>query len=175
MKEELEENIEKIRERIEETKKWFEERVKEVEERVKKLEESNKLFDERVKKLEESNELFGERVKKLEENIEETNNSLAEMIRERNTPLLNRLDNIDKPCLTDYNSNEFLEELEIDDKIIGNINKDNVRCTICLNNYMIHDKISYLSCLHFFHNGCIKEWLKISNKCPLCKNIMNQS
>ena len=62
--------------------------------------------------------------------------------------------------------NEFLEEIAITKKSI--INLGNEKCMICLINYSINDKISYLPCFHFFHYSCIKNWIKIKNKCPLC-------
>ena len=147
------------------------------------IEQSNKRLEEMIeqsnKRLEEMIERYN---KRLDEMIERNNKRFEENKRqleeirediERNSNLIDRLNNIDKSSLNEVNSNE-IEELEIDDKMIENIliNKD--KCIICLNNYIIHDKISYLSCLHLFHSRCIKEWLKISNKCPLCKNRVNQ-
>ena len=70
----------------------------------------------------------------------------------------------------DDNSNKLIEELEIDEKLIKNNEIENNKCIICLNNYEIHDKISYLSCSHLFHSSCIKQWIKRANKCPICKN-----
>ena len=64
------------------------------------------------------------------------------------------------------NSNILDGEFEIEEKLIKNNESENNQRIICLNNYEIHDKICYLSCLHLFHSSCIKEWLKRSNKCP---------
>ena len=65
----------------------------------------------------------------------------------------------------------FLEESQInDDKFIQN-EKNN--CAICLEDYKLGDKISYLPCFHFYHYKCIKKWLKCSTKCPLCKKEVN--
>ena len=62
-----------------------------------------------------------------------------------------------------------LEEITINDEIIKN-EKENI-CLICLDNYSISEKISYLPCFHYFHSSCIKNWLKIKCRCPLCNNI----
>ena len=49
-------------------------------------------------------------------------------------------------------------------------NNNDKKCLICLENYCITDKICYLSCLHFFHSSCIKSWIKLKNRCPLCNH-----
>ena len=60
----------------------------------------------------------------------------------------------------------------------------NESCTICLNKFkednnsniikeMLQNeegKTSILDCGHKFHEKCIFEWLKINNKCPVCRN-----
>ena len=142
----LSEESEKMKKMLEENRKMLRINKKMLEENHKKLEENRKLLEENQKRSEENKKLLEELVKLLND--------------------------IDKP---NNNSNEILEEIEIDEKIANNINIENNKCIICLNNYMIHDKISYLSCLHLFHSRCIKEWLKISKKCPLCKTSMYYS
>ena len=62
---------------------------------------------------------------------------------------------------------EDLQEIEMTDEIL-NKNKGK-NCCICLNEYIIGEKISYLPCFHLFHFTCIKEWVKNSDMCPLCK------
>ena len=49
--------------------------------------------------------------------------------------------------------------------------KFNNTCSICLN-YLI-ENISILSCGHQFHKKCIEKWMTFSNKCPLCRNQIN--
>ena len=65
---------------------------------------------------------------------------------------------------------EILEEIELTEELIKKL--DSNVCNICLDNYTIGDKICYLPCVHFFHAICIKSWVKRSNKCPLCKNVI---
>jgi len=43
-------------------------------------------------------------------------------------------------------------------------------CSICLGNLKAKDVIIELYCSHTFHQICIAEWLKISDKCPMCRN-----
>tara|TARA_B100001123_G_C15337318_1_gene1033334 strand:+ start:1953 stop:2480 length:528 start_codon:yes stop_codon:yes gene_type:complete len=69
-------------------------------------------------------------------------------------------------------SKEFidsLEEIEMD--------KPNITCSICLEEFKIGDKCLRLPCKgqsHYFHNEndtCtgIKKWLEKSNTCPICR------
>ena len=63
-------------------------------------------------------------------------------------------------------------------KIFGEINftknildkNEQKKCSICLEDFKIGTKIIYLPCFHFYHSKCIEQWIKNSNKCPLCKN-----
>ena len=55
---------------------------------------------------------------------------------------------------------------------IENINKleeGNRYCSICLEDFKIREKVAVLPCIHFFHNNCIKNWIKKQNTCPICK------
>ncbi len=48
-------------------------------------------------------------------------------------------------------------------------------CTICLENFKGPDKIVLFSCkVHIYHKECLKEWVRKSDLCPLCKyNMMS--
>ena len=50
----------------------------------------------------------------------------------------------------------------------------NDRCSICLEYYSKKDKISKLSCGHYFHYKCLKYWLKGNSTCPICRVIIIQ-
>ena len=45
-------------------------------------------------------------------------------------------------------------------------NKEN-DCSICLAPFLSNEELSILPCLHKFHRVCIKNWLKLSKKCPI--------
>ncbi len=62
---------------------------------------------------------------------------------------------------------------QLDSRILENIDDlcpEKKRCTICLENFIKFDKVINLSCLHMFHDNCIKTWLKKNDYCPICKN-----
>lgn len=44
-------------------------------------------------------------------------------------------------------------------------------CPICLAEYQPKDTLRTIpACNHYFHVGCIDEWLKVNRTCPLCRN-----
>ena len=46
-------------------------------------------------------------------------------------------------------------------------------CNICLNDFKTNEKLFKMKCGKFLHNKCLKDWLKKSNYCPLCKEILS--
>lgn len=46
---------------------------------------------------------------------------------------------------------------------------ENALCSICLCEYENEDLICKLWCNHIYHRDCVKEWLSLNAKCPLCK------
>ncbi|KAK6587871.1 hypothetical protein RS030_81314 [Cryptosporidium xiaoi] len=46
---------------------------------------------------------------------------------------------------------------------------DSPMCTVCLSELNQGESVVRLDCHHIFHLQCIKEWLKMSAICPLCK------
>ena len=42
-------------------------------------------------------------------------------------------------------------------------------CCICLNNIENNEEVNFLPCEHLFHWNCCLNWLKIKNKCPICR------
>ncbi|KAK1395812.1 E3 ubiquitin-protein like [Heracleum sosnowskyi] len=47
--------------------------------------------------------------------------------------------------------------------------KESEPCCICQEEYVNGDDLGKLKCGHDFHTGCIKQWLKQKNLCPICK------
>lgn len=46
---------------------------------------------------------------------------------------------------------------------------DNSPCTICLSDYDECQNLIVLDCQHYFHEKCIKSWLKKQTTCPVCR------
>ena len=67
-----------------------------------------------------------------------------------------------------YNMNKYLYTHK---KIIQNNNLLN-DCSICLEIFKNNESVISLPCNHIFHHECIQTWLKNSNNCPLCRQII---
>lgn len=47
--------------------------------------------------------------------------------------------------------------------------KDDVKCSICQEEYTVGDEVGRLQCEHRYHVACIHQWLRLKNWCPICK------
>ncbi|KAE8682528.1 RING/U-box superfamily protein, putative isoform 2 [Hibiscus syriacus] len=47
--------------------------------------------------------------------------------------------------------------------------KDDIKCSICQEEYVIGDEVGRLHCEHRHHIECILQWLRMKNWCPICK------
>ena len=69
--------------------------------------------------------------------------------------------------------NEIINNLKIniikEDKLSDN------KCIICQEDYKIGDNYIKLPCKHFFHDNCIKSWIKTKTICPICKLQLNSN
>jgi hypothetical protein len=50
-----------------------------------------------------------------------------------------------------------------------NEDKEQLCCSICLENFVIHEIIYELQCMHIYHKSCITKWLDINKNCPYCR------
>ncbi|KAL2318275.1 hypothetical protein Fmac_032151 [Flemingia macrophylla] len=50
-----------------------------------------------------------------------------------------------------------------------NEDKDDIKCCICQEEYVVGDEVGGLHCGHRYHVICIQEWLRLKNWCPICK------
>ena len=67
-----------------------------------------------------------------------------------------------------------LPETKIND--VSKLTSENKKCIICLDEFMKDDYLTCLPCIHSFHSKCIKNWLKNSKECPICKfKITNET
>ena len=51
----------------------------------------------------------------------------------------------------------------------------NKECAICLSEFVEGEKVVPLSCnvQHYFHEQCIKQWIRTKTQCPLCRAEIN--
>lgn len=75
--------------------------------------------------------------------------------------------------LTDYDinielTNQGLINTLMTEEEINKIKQEKINiCNICLSEI---EKGKYLNCGHVFHIKCIKEWVSVNAKCPICKS-----
>ncbi|KAG6538124.1 hypothetical protein ZIOFF_003235 [Zingiber officinale] len=46
---------------------------------------------------------------------------------------------------------------------------EDTSCSICLEDFKVMTQALAMPCGHLFHEGCLKEWLRRRNSCPLCR------
>ncbi|KAG2334333.1 hypothetical protein Bca52824_005513 [Brassica carinata] len=50
------------------------------------------------------------------------------------------------------------------------LNKDDdVKCSICQEEYVDGDEVGTMPCEHMYHVSCVQQWLRMKNWCPICK------
>lgn len=47
--------------------------------------------------------------------------------------------------------------------------KENVQCSVCLDDLEMGTEAKEIPCKHKFHSGCIFPWLKLHSSCPVCR------
>lgn len=47
--------------------------------------------------------------------------------------------------------------------------EEDVKCSICQEEYLVRDEVGKLTCEHRFHVTCVHQWLQLKNWCPICK------
>ena len=73
---------------------------------------------------------------------------------------------IDRGSLSDYLiARETVLNEDIDDE----------PCSICLEEFVIPNRIIVLACEHKFHSDCIKSWISQDSSCPICRQRISTS
>ncbi|KAI4379739.1 hypothetical protein MLD38_005995 [Melastoma candidum] len=52
---------------------------------------------------------------------------------------------------------------------------DDLKCSICQEEYVNGDEVGRLPCEHQYHMACAQQWLRLKNWCPICKGSATSS
>ncbi|CAN7121127.1 unnamed protein product [Brassica rapa subsp. narinosa] len=58
---------------------------------------------------------------------------------------------------------------ETDETVPNSLNKDDIKCSICQEEYVDGDEVGTMPCEHMYHVSCVQRWLRMKNWCPICK------
>ncbi|CAF1696974.1 unnamed protein product [Brassica napus] len=59
---------------------------------------------------------------------------------------------------------------ETDETGAISLNKDDdIKCSICQEEYVDGDEVGTMACEHMYHVSCVQQWLRMKNWCPICK------
>ncbi|KAJ0260754.1 hypothetical protein HA466_0040140 [Hirschfeldia incana] len=59
---------------------------------------------------------------------------------------------------------------ETDETGAISLNKDDdIKCSICQEEYVDGDEVGSMPCEHMYHVSCVQQWLRMKNWCPICK------
>ncbi|KAG2613935.1 hypothetical protein PVAP13_4KG384200 [Panicum virgatum] len=65
--------------------------------------------------------------------------------------------------------NQSVYKAKKSDRDVNKITVDDVKCSICQEEYNEGEVIGRMQCEHQYHVCCIHEWLRQKNWCPICK------
>eukprot|EP00397_Hematodinium_sp_SG-2012_P049457 GEMP01057043.1.p1 GENE.GEMP01057043.1~~GEMP01057043.1.p1 ORF type:complete len:244 (+),score=68.19 GEMP01057043.1:205-936(+) len=49
------------------------------------------------------------------------------------------------------------------------------QCRICLEHFALSDQVKTLPCFHLFHSNCVDRWLRVNERCPVCRTNLDGS
>ncbi|XP_010422822.1 PREDICTED: probable E3 ubiquitin-protein ligase RHG1A [Camelina sativa] len=52
---------------------------------------------------------------------------------------------------------------------ISLVKDDDIKCSICQEEYVDGDEVGTMPCQHMYHVSCVQQWLRMKNWCPICK------
>jgi len=68
-----------------------------------------------------------------------------------------------------------LPKVKLTKDMIGDENKDEADCSICMEAAKLGDEVTRLFCSHWFHGPCIEAWLREHDTCPHCRKGIEEA
>jgi len=77
------------------------------------------------------------------------------------------------PCFMSFAPNKvpLFQQIKVTNKEKLFINQIVEKCPICFKKKIFPSRPN--NCIHVFCRKCLKKWIKISNKCPICRAKFN--
>lgn len=78
------------------------------------------------------------------------------------TQLLNQFETSGPPPMSKHDIDNLPEVAITSEQVNANL-----QCTVCMEDYVLDEKVKQLKCQHVFHNSCIVPWLEMVRHCKL--------
>lgn len=84
------------------------------------------------------------------------------------TQLLNQLEG-SGPAPAEKSKIDSLPNVKVTQPQVDNI----LQCSICMEDFELHENVKKLPCEHHYHKVCIVTWLEMHGTCPVCRIDLN--
>lgn len=86
------------------------------------------------------------------------------------THLMSQLENSGPPPLTQTQIGAIPNV-----KITEEHCRNNMQCSVCMDDFVLEETVKKLRCEHLFHENCITPWLQMHATCPVCRKTLNDN
>ena len=93
-----------------------------------------------------------------------TGNGLDNII----TMLMNQLDNAGPPPAPKDQIDALPTIVIVQEQV-----DKNVQCHVCMEDFILDEKVRSLPCKHIYHGDCIIPWLELHGTCPICRKTID--
>uniref|UniRef100_A0A6A7FXF4 RING-type E3 ubiquitin transferase n=1 Tax=Hirondellea gigas TaxID=1518452 RepID=A0A6A7FXF4_9CRUS len=85
------------------------------------------------------------------------------------TRLMSQLENTGPPPLTQ-------EQINVIPSTVITLEQcnNNAQCSVCMEDFVLDERVKKLNCEHCFHDSCISPWLEMHATCPVCRKTLNE-
>lgn len=71
---------------------------------------------------------------------------------------------------------DAIKVLDLDPEAMDSMQHQTPQCVICCADFEVSERVSQLpGCGHFFHEGCVMQWLERASNCPICRGDLAEA
>lgn len=71
---------------------------------------------------------------------------------------------------------DAIKVLDLDAEAMDSMQHQTPQCVICCADFEVSERLSQLpGCGHFFHEGCVMQWLERASNCPICRGDLAEA